>query len=328
MTTKPDPLARVRAMVDALDVDRAGPLDSFGQIFDTPPHRVSTPKPAELLVFRHFGRFGHPAAGETVGSAPCITSSAIGDDVMHTSRVASSFSSGQTGQTGKKRKSINNINELTLDSRSTELSNGCPTVSKGSAPDEYPIVLVDDHGLPCAPCSWCGTGLLWRPRPPDRRWRCAECEPDDGDDAQDWFALPSDTCQPTDSAPPSGPCSNRPASCIKTSSGDDAADQAPTGPEVPDRTGAPPRPSESKAHGGSRVAKSGESRASRLFAEACRLFDLGHDEARVRDQLRELNNSTGWGDNLALPFARYGDDEVDWIVKTAATAPRQGRPDR
>ena len=67
------------------------------------------------------------------------------------------------------------------------------------------------------------------------------------------------------------------------------------------------------------------SRASRLFTEARRLFDLGHRKAQVRQQLMELNNSISWGDNLALPFARYGDDEVDWIVKSAARAPARGR---
>lgn len=54
---------------------------------------------------------------------------------------------------------------------------------------EYPPVAVDDDGLPCASCRWCGGRVFWIPRPPDQRWRCPECEPV-RDDSHAWCALP------------------------------------------------------------------------------------------------------------------------------------------
>jgi hypothetical protein len=61
LTAKIDPLARVRALIDALDVDQPNHFDTLGRSFDTPEGRVSTPKPAELLGSRHFR---HPAGAE------------------------------------------------------------------------------------------------------------------------------------------------------------------------------------------------------------------------------------------------------------------------
>jgi hypothetical protein len=57
LTSKADPLARVRALIHAVDVDGPNPFDTFRQSFGTAEPRLSTREPTELLGFDSLDSF-------------------------------------------------------------------------------------------------------------------------------------------------------------------------------------------------------------------------------------------------------------------------------
>ena len=197
MTTKLDPLARLRATIAALDPDQPLPFDAFRHSFATQEHGVATPKPPDLLGSRHFRHFRHSAEAEAVGSTPTpsLAGSTAHDDLVCTSPIDLSKNSGESGESGEKAPKAADCNGFFFATGSAGVATEWRQVATSSAAaddlkDDYPLVIVDDQGQPCSRCGWCGSGAFWRPAAPDHRWRCQECEPANHGAAHVWSALP------------------------------------------------------------------------------------------------------------------------------------------
>jgi hypothetical protein len=211
LTTYSDPLARVRAMIDALDPDEPAKLDTFRHSFDTPKAQVSTPKAAETLGSGHFRHSRHPAAPEAIRSTSHHAPAAVDGGVHHTPAVVSTSNSVESVENAlRPSESAGSI----FDTGPAGVSKKCRKVSKCSGLDEeFPIVVVDDDDLPIAPCGWCGGRIFWQrgrrwirdPTPlTDWRWRCRDCEPVTADiDMPNLQTLPCE--DPTDRGRPYAP---------------------------------------------------------------------------------------------------------------------------